>query len=98
MGKNPANDNGMDWLSRTIAIILFMLLPGLAGSFADRKLDTNFLTPIGTIMGMVFAVGMLLLLAKKLTPPARGKPIPFEDEKGNDPWDDEPSSREDSTH
>lgn len=67
-----------------------MLIPGIAGAYLDDQLGTGFLTPIGIALGMAFAMGMLLLLSKKLTPPARGNPIPFEDDEGKDPWNADP--------
>jgi len=72
--------NGMQWFSRTIAIFLLMLGPGLLGRGLDRRLGTQFLTPIGFVLGTVLATFILILLARKLTPPARGDPLPFDDD------------------
>lgn len=78
--KQASFDQALEWLSRTIAVLIFMLGPGLIGWWLDRKLGTSLLTPIGFLVGMVLATTALLALAKKLAPPARGNPIPFEDE------------------
>ncbi|MEZ6138264.1 MAG: hypothetical protein R3C53_25555 [Pirellulaceae bacterium] len=69
------------WLSRTIAIVILMAVPGLIGVQIDRWLKTTMFTPAGFGLGIVVAVAALLVLSKKLTPPAGGKPIPFDDEE-----------------
>lgn len=84
MHQPPAFESGLQWLSRTIAILLFMVGPGLFGAFIDGKLGTGFFTPAGIFLGMGLATYLLVLLARKLTPPARGTPIPFEDEPTDD--------------
>lgn len=81
MAPNPILDRGLDWLSRTIAVLVVMVGPGLLGSFADHRLGTSFWTPTGLVLGTLLGTYLLLLLARKLTPPARGKPIPFDDEE-----------------
>ena len=70
----------VQWLSRTMSIMLFMLGPALLGRYLDQKLGTKFLTVSGLVLGMALATGLLLLLVQKLTPPAGGKPIPFDEE------------------
>lgn len=74
----------VQWLSRTMSIMLFMVGPALLGSYLDRRLGTKFLTVSGLVLGMALATGLLLLLVKALTPPAGGKPIPFEDEPNDE--------------
>ncbi len=71
----------MQWLSRTIAVVIVMVSPGLIGLFFDRRLGTQFLTPAGFLIGTVLATVSLLVLAQKLAPPAAGTPLPFEDEE-----------------
>lgn len=74
----------MQWLSRTLAILIFMVGPGLLGSYLDNQFGTGFLTPVGFALGIFIATTALVALAHKLTPPARGKPIPFDDESEQD--------------
>ena len=81
MPINPTFDKGLEWLSRTIAILIVMVGPGFLGSFLDQRLGVRFLTPIGLVLGTVLATFLLLLLARQFTPAARGKPIPFDDEE-----------------
>ncbi len=69
----------MQWLSRTIAVVILMVSPGLIGTFVDKRLGTMFFTPAGFLLGIVLATVSLLVLAQKLAPPAGGKPIPFDD-------------------
>ncbi len=52
--------------------------PGLLGAMADKKLGTGFLSPLGFVIGLVVGTVGLVVLAKRLTPPAAGKPLPFE--------------------
>ena len=65
-----AADQAMQWLSRTLAIILLMIAPGFAGRGLDRRIGTQFLTPMGFVLGTVMATVMLLILAQKMTQPA----------------------------
>lgn len=71
---------GMDWLGRTLAIMFLMVLPAILGGWADKQFGTKFLTLIGLAGGMLVGTGMMLLLAQRLIPKGRGKPIPFDDE------------------
>lgn len=87
--KQAIVDNAMQWLSRTIAIVLVMIGPVMAGRWLDRRLGTEFLTPVGFVLGTIVATGLLLILARALTPPARGDPIPFDDEETDDGWDED---------
>ena len=68
----------VQWLSRTMSIMLFMVGPALLGRYLDQRFGTQFLTVSGLIVGMALATGLLLLLVQKLTPPAGGSPVPFD--------------------
>lgn len=57
-----------------------MVGPGLLGSWADKKFNTKWFAPLGILVGLTLATVVLILIAKKLTPPARGEPIAFEDD------------------
>lgn len=81
----------MNWLSRTIAILIFMVGPGLAGSWLDKKLPSNLFTPLGFALGIGVSMLLLVIYAKQFTPTARGTPIPFEDEIDSD---DNPSEQD----
>ena len=70
----------MQWLSRTIAVLIFMVGPGVLGRLADRYWGTSFFMPAGFLLGIVLATLALLVLAQKLAPVARGKPLADEPE------------------
>lgn len=57
-----------------------MLGPGLVGVWLDRRWGSSLCTPAGFLLGMALATAALVVIAQKLTPPARGKPLPFDDE------------------
>lgn len=61
-----------------------MVGPGLIGAWLDRRWGSSLCTPIGFLLGMALATTALVVIAQKLTPPARGKPIPFDDADGDD--------------
>ena len=70
----------MQWLSRTIAVVIIMVGPGLIGAALDRRWKSSLCTPAGFLLGMALATTALVVLAQKLAPPARGKPLPFDDD------------------
>jgi hypothetical protein len=69
------------WLSRTLAVTLVMVLPGILGAYLDKRWGTTLLAPVGFGLGLVLGTTGLIVLAKKLTPPAGGKPLPWDDPK-----------------
>ncbi len=87
-------DQSMQWLSRTIAVVILMVSPGLIGMFFDRRLGTSLLMPIGFLIGTALATVSLLVLAQKLAPPAGGTPLPFDDPPDSD---DDNSDDDDAT-
>ncbi len=56
-----ANTNA---LSRAITIIILMLLPGIAGSYLDEWLNTQFFVVIGFVLGIGIAIFGLLYVAR----------------------------------
>ncbi len=71
----------MQWLSRTIAVVILMVGPGLAGVALDKRFESSLWTPVGFLLGMVLGTTALVTLAQKLAPPGRGKPLPLDDEE-----------------
>ncbi len=65
----------MQWLSRTIAVLIFMVGPGILGSVIDRWLQLSIFTPIGFGIGIALATVALLVLAKHFAPVAGGEPL-----------------------
>lgn len=84
------------WLSRTLAITLVMVLPGVLGAYLDKRWGTTFLAPLGFGLGLLLGTMGLIVLAKKLTPPARGTPLPWDDskEQNKDEFSREKSEKE----
>ncbi len=56
-----ANTNA---LSRAITIVILMFLPGVAGSYLDQWLNTQFFVVIGFVLGMGIAIFGLLYVAR----------------------------------
>ncbi|MFN3190523.1 MAG: hypothetical protein ACE361_08370 [Aureliella sp.] len=71
--------NAIEWLSRTIAVLVLMGLPGGIGVLLDNQLETKYLMPTGVIVGFVLGTAMLIFLAVKFTPKAGGEPLPIDD-------------------
>jgi uncharacterized protein YqgC (DUF456 family) len=61
----------LEWVSRILAVAAMMVLPGLAGDWADKRLGTGFLALGGFAVGVVCGIWYLLLLTKR--PPKDGK-------------------------
>ena len=52
----------LGWSARIIAIGLTMFLPGVAGSWLDRRLGTPWLGPVGLVVGFIMALTILARL------------------------------------
>ena len=50
----------MEWVSKITTVSLEMVLPGVAGGWADNYFQTKWIAPMGFILG--FAVGLYHLL------------------------------------
>ena len=90
---NTTTNQGLDWLSRTIAILLVMVGPALLGGYFDRQLGTRFLMPTALVLGMSLGMFLLLLLAKQLIPPAGGFPLPIAEEEEEEDQDQDQYER-----
>lgn len=51
-------------ISRAVAVMVLMVLPGVAGHYLDRWFGTQFLVLVGFVLGMCLAVFGLLYVAK----------------------------------
>ena len=65
MRKLPSNDRppmaaAMEWVSKITTVSLEMVLPGVAGFWADNYFQTKWLAPMGFFLG--FALGLYHLL------------------------------------
>ena len=59
--ETQANTNAV---SRAIAVMVLMILPGIAGSYLDGWLGTQFFVLIGFFVGIFVAIVGLLYVAK----------------------------------
>ncbi len=59
--ETQANTNAV---SRTIAVVILMLIPGIAGSYLDKWLGTRFLVLLGFAIGIGIAIFGLLYIAR----------------------------------
>lgn len=55
----------MAWVSRITTISLEMVVPALAGHFADKFFGTQFLVLLGAGFGMLLGFWQLLAIAKQ---------------------------------
>ncbi len=69
------------WMTRTLAIAVVMVGPGILGSYLDQKIGTSFLGMTGFVFGLVVGTIGLLVLARRFTPKARGKPLAWPDDE-----------------
>lgn len=68
MGDEPRASpvgEAMVWVSRIMAIGLSMFLPGVAGGWADERLGTSFLGPLGFVVGFGSALAWLAQLGRR---------------------------------
>lgn len=63
---NPQNGMGeaLSWASRIVAAGLVMFLPAVAGRWADDRLSTAFLGPLGLIVGFVAGLAWLVRMTR----------------------------------
>jgi putative Mn2+ efflux pump MntP len=67
MGSEPdrmrrLSSRMINGVSRALAVVLFMAIPGLIGSYLDRQFHTQYWTVLGMCAGMVFGIAGLLLI------------------------------------
>lgn len=56
------SNRAINGVSRALAVVLLMVLPGLGGAYLDRRLDSQWWTPVGMGIGMAFGIAGLLLV------------------------------------
>ena len=54
----------MEWVSRILAASAAMVLPGILGSWLDRRWGTEFLTLVGFGVGIALGLFYLLTITK----------------------------------
>lgn len=64
-----ATATALEWVSRILAIVAVMVLPGLGGSWLDARFGTNFLTFTGFALGLTIGMICLIAVVKAVKPP-----------------------------
>ena len=54
----------MEWVSRITAIALMMVLPGLAGTWLDKRWGTGFLALVGFALGVTLGIWQLIVITR----------------------------------
>ena len=63
--KPPPMALAMEWVSRIMAVVVAMVLPGVLGYWLDGKFGTRFLMPIGFAIGMAWGLVYLIALTRR---------------------------------
>lgn len=61
---SPIGD-ALAWASRIMAIGLTMFLPGLFGSWLDKRCSVQFLGPVGFVLGLTLSLIWLIQIGGK---------------------------------
>lgn len=61
-GDRPPLAEAMEWASKVMAIVVVMVLPGLAGQWLDKKLGTGFIVFVGFAFGLTMGMYCLLVM------------------------------------
>jgi hypothetical protein len=73
-------EQSAQWFSRSLAAALIMVVPGIIGSLLDQRWGTRFLAPLGFGFGLTAGTAGLLVLVRRFSPPAGGKPLSWDGE------------------
>jgi hypothetical protein len=65
--RRPPLAVAIDWVSRILAVVAFMVLPGLGGEWLDRHWGTHFLTLVGFALGLTFGIWYLIAITRQKT-------------------------------
>jgi hypothetical protein len=57
-------EQASEWFARTLAIVLVIVAPGVAGAWLDGRLGTKFLAAVGFALGMSLAIALLMIFAR----------------------------------
>ncbi len=63
-GNQTPWEQASDWFGRTIAIVVVMVAPGLAGGWLDGKFGTRICTLFGFGLGIFLAVVALIVFTR----------------------------------
>ncbi len=63
MARQDGIGEALSWASRIVAVGLVMFLPAVAGGWADSRIGTSFLGPVGLVFGFVTGLTWLVRMA-----------------------------------
>jgi hypothetical protein len=64
-----ATAQAIEWVSRILAVVAVMILPGLGGRWLDGRFGTNVFTLLGFGLGLVLGIFSLLTVVNTPKPP-----------------------------
>jgi len=56
----------MEWVSRILAVVAVMVVPGLVGGWLDQRWGTGFLTLLGFALGLTVGTVYLVAVTRSL--------------------------------
>ncbi len=62
-GTNSPVGDAIGWASRLMAVGFVMFLPAVGGGWADARLGTSWLAPVGLVLGFGLGLTWLVRLA-----------------------------------
>ncbi|MFO1066050.1 MAG: AtpZ/AtpI family protein [Pirellulales bacterium] len=67
--RNTPWERSSDILSRVLATVVMMVLPGAAGAWLDDKLKFGIFMPIGFLLGILFGMTGLIYTLRRIQSP-----------------------------
>lgn len=67
--RNTPWERSSDILSRVLATVVMMVLPGAAGAWLDGKLKFGIFMPIGFLLGILFGMTGLIYTLRRIQSP-----------------------------
>jgi hypothetical protein len=64
MDRQGRIGEALTWASRIIAVGIAMFLPAVAGNWADERLGTGFLGPVGLVAGFIIGLAWLVRIGR----------------------------------
>lgn len=64
--RGRAISEAMEWVSRILAAVVFMVAPGLAGTWLDRRFGTGFFVLLGFALGLSGGIWYLIIITSSI--------------------------------
>jgi hypothetical protein len=72
--ERPPIAVALEWVSKVTTVALEMVVPGVLGSWLDRRWGTSYLTLVGLAIGVSVGIWHLLVLTKTENGPGSKQP------------------------